>query len=96
MMGIKLQRETDPWKIKLKAFLVSLEMQEIDDLLERGKTIDYILLAFECKKTWKRYRAALEDIAKQHKSNEWEQEGDTIDGYDTIIEIARAALKGDE
>jgi len=39
-----------------------------------------------------RLRAALQEIAKQHKSDEWEQEGDTEGGYDAIIDLARAAL----
>ena len=36
---------------------------------------------------------ALRFISIQPKSNEWEQEGDTEHGYDTIIELAREALK---
>jgi hypothetical protein len=35
---------------------------------------------------------ALREIARQHKSTEWEQEGDTEHGYDAIIDVARAAL----
>ena len=39
---------------------------------------------------------ALKSIATQPKSNEWEQEGDTEHGYDTIIDRAREALKDDK
>lgn len=45
-----------------------------------------------------RMREALEDISKQWKSDEWEEEGDTEGGYDILIDVARNALKevGDE
>ena len=35
----------------------------------------------------------LKDIAKQYKSTEWEEEGDTEYGYDMIIERARTTLE---
>lgn len=35
----------------------------------------------------------LKDIARQYKSTEWEEEGDTEYGYDMIIERARTTLE---
>lgn len=41
-----------------------------------------------------KFAVALHDIARQKKSTEWEQEGDTVHGYDSIIDVARNALNG--
>lgn len=43
-----------------------------------------------------KYEKVLKDIAKQHKSSEWEQEGDTQYAYDYIINLARKTLPGKE
>ena len=46
-----------------------------------------------------RLRAAIETIANQYQSDEWETDGngeplgDVTEGYDGIIDIARAALE---
>jgi hypothetical protein len=48
----------------------------------------------ELKERCDKMEAALEDIASQHKSNEWEEEGDTEHGYDCLIDVARIALAG--
>jgi hypothetical protein len=50
----------------------------------------------ELKERIAKLEDALKSIATQPKSNEWEQEGDTEHGYDTIIDRAREALKDDK
>ena len=43
----------------------------------------------------RRLEKALEKISEQQLSTEWESEGDTENGYDIIIGVARTALSSD-
>lgn len=67
-----------------------LELDQHITIMEQSCEID------ELQAKYNRYEAALKYIAKQNKSNEWEEEGDTEHGYNCIIDVAREALSSGE
>jgi len=67
---------------------------KLAEMADSGELLDIVHDAIErYEEKLKRMREALEDISKQRKSDEWEEEGDTEGGYDTLIDIARGVLK---
>ena len=55
--------------------------------------VDALLIQTKLEAEIKRKDEALKEIARQKKSDEWEEEGDTEGGYNCLIDIARKALE---